>query len=198
MLDSHTEPISIEVGLREATLTTPHQGLSKTMLLNPINGEPLVDAFVVSYRSYQEAMAEKLRAALTRRGETWPSATSSTWTTRFVNGHWTPGIVRFWTCCGASSGRLVPMRRSLSHEAVYRGQEAGEGLARAGGCGDEDVAARPDERPAPALRRRGFPEARAEPRRDTGVKEIDRHDHTTRPVLRARPPRIRRWGGGPG
>ncbi len=37
------------------------------MLLNPINGRPLVDAFPVSCLSYREAMAEKLRAALTRR-----------------------------------------------------------------------------------------------------------------------------------
>jgi hypothetical protein len=37
------------------------------MLLNPVNGQPLVDAFVVSCLSYQETMAEKLRAALTRR-----------------------------------------------------------------------------------------------------------------------------------
>jgi len=67
LLDSHVEPIGIEVGLREPTLTTPHQGSSKTMLLNPVNGRPLVDAFPVSCLSYQEAMAEKLRAALTRR-----------------------------------------------------------------------------------------------------------------------------------
>lgn len=67
MLDSHVEPIGIEVGLREPTLTTPHRGSSKTMLLNPINGQPLVDVFPVSCLSYQEAMAEKLRAALCRR-----------------------------------------------------------------------------------------------------------------------------------
>ena len=67
LLDSHLEPIGIEVGLREPILTTPHQGSSKTMLLNPINERPLVGAFPVSSLSYQEAMAEKLRAALTRR-----------------------------------------------------------------------------------------------------------------------------------
>jgi Nucleotidyl transferase AbiEii toxin, Type IV TA system len=37
------------------------------MLLNPVNGRPLVDVFLVSCLSRQEAMAEKLRAALTRR-----------------------------------------------------------------------------------------------------------------------------------
>jgi hypothetical protein len=67
LLDSHVEPIGIEVGLREPTLTAPRQGLSKTMLLNPINGQPLVDALTVTCLSYQETMAEKLRAALTRR-----------------------------------------------------------------------------------------------------------------------------------
>lgn len=67
LLDSHLEPISIEVGLREPTLTDPHHGASKTMVLNPISGRPLVDAFTVSCLSYLETMAEKLRAALTRR-----------------------------------------------------------------------------------------------------------------------------------
>lgn len=67
LLDSHVEPISIEVGLRERTLASAHQGSSKTMLLNPIDGRPLVDVFLVSCLSYQETMAEKFRAALTRR-----------------------------------------------------------------------------------------------------------------------------------
>jgi len=67
LLDAHEEPLSIEVGLREPILTTGHRGASKTMLLNPISGQPLVDAFPVLCLSYQEAMAEKLRAALTRR-----------------------------------------------------------------------------------------------------------------------------------
>ncbi len=67
LLDSHVETIGIEVGLREPTLTTRHQGSSKTMVLNPINERPLVDAFSVSCLSYQETMAEKLRAALTRK-----------------------------------------------------------------------------------------------------------------------------------
>jgi len=67
LLDSHLEPIGIEVGMREPTLTTPQQGSAKTMLLNPINERPLVDAFPITCLPYQEAMAEKLRAALTRR-----------------------------------------------------------------------------------------------------------------------------------
>jgi len=36
-------------------------------VLNPANETPLVDAFPVSCLSHQETMAEKLRAALTRR-----------------------------------------------------------------------------------------------------------------------------------
>jgi hypothetical protein len=67
LLDSHLEPIGIEVGLREPTLTTPHRGPSKTLLINPLRGNPLVDAFPVLSFSFQETMAEKLRAALTRR-----------------------------------------------------------------------------------------------------------------------------------
>jgi predicted nucleotidyltransferase component of viral defense system len=67
LLDSHVEPIGIEVALREPILTAPHRGSSKTMLLNPVNGRPLIDAVPISCLSYQEALAEKLRAALTRR-----------------------------------------------------------------------------------------------------------------------------------
>jgi predicted nucleotidyltransferase component of viral defense system len=67
LLESRVEPIGVEVGLREPVLAAPQQAPSKTMLLNPVNGRPLVDIFLVSCLSHQEAMAEKLRAALTRR-----------------------------------------------------------------------------------------------------------------------------------
>ena len=53
--------------MREPTLTTPHRGPSKTLLISPLRGHPLVDDFTVPSLSFQEAMAEKLRAALTRR-----------------------------------------------------------------------------------------------------------------------------------
>jgi hypothetical protein len=66
-LDSRVEPIGLEVGLREPILTAPHRGLSNTMLVNPLSGKPLVVPFPVACLSYREAMAEKLRAALTRR-----------------------------------------------------------------------------------------------------------------------------------
>lgn len=67
LLESRVEPIGVEVGLREPTLVAPQQAPSNTMVLNPVNGRPLVDASFVSCLSFQEAMAEKLRAALTRR-----------------------------------------------------------------------------------------------------------------------------------
>ena len=42
-------------------------GMARTLLLDPISGRPMVPAFPVSCISREEAMAEKLRAALSRR-----------------------------------------------------------------------------------------------------------------------------------
>jgi len=67
LLDSGVEPISIEVGVREPNLMDAHEGSSKTALLNPIDGQALVEEYSVLCLSYSEAMAEKLRAALCRR-----------------------------------------------------------------------------------------------------------------------------------
>ena len=67
LLDSGVEPISIEVGVREPNLMDAHEGSSKTALLNPIDGQALVEEYSVPCLSYSEAMAEKLRAALCRR-----------------------------------------------------------------------------------------------------------------------------------
>jgi predicted nucleotidyltransferase component of viral defense system len=67
MLESRVEPIGIEVGLREPVLVAPRQASLNTMVLNPVDGRPLIDAFPVPCLSHPEAMAEKLRAALTRR-----------------------------------------------------------------------------------------------------------------------------------
>jgi len=66
LIDGHTEPVSIEVGVREPNLLDPYEGVSKTALLNPINGQALVEVYAVPCLSYSEAMAEKLRAALCR------------------------------------------------------------------------------------------------------------------------------------
>jgi hypothetical protein len=67
LLDSHLEPVHIEVGLREPLLDYSPKGMANTALLNPLNGRTLVDTFPVHCLSYREAMAEKLRAALCRR-----------------------------------------------------------------------------------------------------------------------------------
>lgn len=67
LLDAHLESINVEVGQREPNMTETQLGASKTALLNPINGQALVDPYPVRCLSYLEAMVEKLRAALCRR-----------------------------------------------------------------------------------------------------------------------------------
>jgi len=66
-IGGYLEPLSIEVGVREPNMTEGYEGASKTALLNPIDGQPLVDVYRVLSLSYAEAMAEKVRAALCRR-----------------------------------------------------------------------------------------------------------------------------------
>lgn len=66
LIDSRNEPVSIEVGVREPNMTDAHEGASKTALLDPVNGQALVEVYAVPCLSYPEAMAEKLRAALCR------------------------------------------------------------------------------------------------------------------------------------
>lgn len=67
LLDGHVESVSIEVSVREPTLREVHPGAATTLLLNPLSGERLVEGYTVVALSYPEAMAEKLRAALSRR-----------------------------------------------------------------------------------------------------------------------------------
>ena len=67
LLGRQAETIKIEVGLREPLLTPAIRGEARTLLLDPISGSPLVPAFPVPCLSRDEAMAEKLRAALSRR-----------------------------------------------------------------------------------------------------------------------------------
>lgn len=67
MLGPQEEPVEIEVGLREPLLTPAIRGEAQTLLLDPISGSPLVPALPVPCLSREEAMAEKLRAALSRR-----------------------------------------------------------------------------------------------------------------------------------
>jgi predicted nucleotidyltransferase component of viral defense system len=66
-ISNQTETIQIEVSLREPLMTAPIAGAAKTILMNPISGNPSVSPVFVRCISKIEAMAEKFRAALTRR-----------------------------------------------------------------------------------------------------------------------------------
>ena len=68
VLGPHEETIKIEVALREHLLEPPINGEVQTLLLNPISDSPMIPPFSLACLSQQEAMAEKLRAALSRRG----------------------------------------------------------------------------------------------------------------------------------
>jgi len=67
LFSDQQESIKIEVGLREPLLTSKVRAQAHTLLLNPMVNAPMVPAIQVSCLSREEAMAEKLRAALTRR-----------------------------------------------------------------------------------------------------------------------------------
>lgn len=66
-LDRHEETIKIEISLREPLLTPTVIGAARTILLDPVSGAPMVPAVPVRCISKTEAIAEKFRAALTRR-----------------------------------------------------------------------------------------------------------------------------------
>lgn len=61
------EYLKIEVGLREQVLQPPQRLPARTLLTNPHTGEPVLAPFNVQTLTRQEAFAEKVRAALTRR-----------------------------------------------------------------------------------------------------------------------------------
>jgi len=65
-LTEETARIKIEVGLREMPLMPPVQMKARTLLINPFTRKPLVPDIDLTTLSMQEAIAEKLRAALTR------------------------------------------------------------------------------------------------------------------------------------
>jgi predicted nucleotidyltransferase component of viral defense system len=65
-LSEEPSRIKIEVGLRETTLMPPLQMKARTLLLNPFTRKPLVSDIAVITLTMEEAIAEKLRAALTR------------------------------------------------------------------------------------------------------------------------------------
>lgn len=66
LLSDEPGRIKIEVGLRETTLLPAVQMQAKTLLLNPFTRKSLVSDIDVITLSMVEAIAEKLRAALTR------------------------------------------------------------------------------------------------------------------------------------
>jgi predicted nucleotidyltransferase component of viral defense system len=67
LLGTDRETIKIEVSLREPLLTTTVVADAHTLLLDPIRGREIVQSVPLLCISLIEAMAEKIRAALTRR-----------------------------------------------------------------------------------------------------------------------------------
>ncbi|MDF0645393.1 MAG: nucleotidyl transferase AbiEii/AbiGii toxin family protein [Nitrospira sp.] len=61
------ETIKIEISLRELLVEQPGQSHAATILRNPLTGEPLVPPIRFACIAKREALAEKFRAALTRR-----------------------------------------------------------------------------------------------------------------------------------
>ncbi len=62
------EKIQIEIGLREPLLSPSETRMASTIVINPFSGQPLLPNYTISAMALQEAYAEKVRAALTRRG----------------------------------------------------------------------------------------------------------------------------------
>lgn len=67
LLGTQEEIIRIEVGLREPLLTRAVTRPARTLLLDPISGSTLAPVVPLACLSRREAIAEKLRAALSRR-----------------------------------------------------------------------------------------------------------------------------------
>lgn len=66
-LGRQEDTIKIEISLREPLLTPTITAVARTILLDPVSNTPLVPAVPVRCISKKEAIAEKFRAALTRR-----------------------------------------------------------------------------------------------------------------------------------
>lgn len=64
---SRPDSIKIEVALREPLLTPVLAGVAQTLLLDPVTGGILVPGVAIPCISWLEAMAEKFRAAMSRR-----------------------------------------------------------------------------------------------------------------------------------
>jgi len=66
-VDGRSETIKLEVGLREPLLRDSTKGMAKTLLQNATNSQTAVNPYELQCLSLVEAMAEKSRAALSRR-----------------------------------------------------------------------------------------------------------------------------------
>lgn len=67
LLGREKETIKIEVSLREPLLMPAVEGSARTLLLDPVTGKPLVPPVSMRCIAKTEALAEKFRAALSRR-----------------------------------------------------------------------------------------------------------------------------------
>ena len=61
------ERIKVEIGIREPLLLSSVTGETRTIVVNPFSGRPLLPVFTVHAIDMKEAYAEKVRAALTRK-----------------------------------------------------------------------------------------------------------------------------------
>jgi predicted nucleotidyltransferase component of viral defense system len=61
------ESIKVEVSVREPIVEPVRRLPARTLLIDPFRGKPVIDSVAVAAISRQEAYAEKLRAALSRR-----------------------------------------------------------------------------------------------------------------------------------
>ena len=67
LLNRQEEKLKIEIGLREPLLTPSIVGSAQTLLRDPVSGQAMVPAVKVMTIAKLEALAEKIRAALSRR-----------------------------------------------------------------------------------------------------------------------------------
>ena len=67
LVGNQTETIKIEVSLREPLLASAINGAARTILRSPLNDNPMVAPVSVRCIDKIEALAEKFRAALSRR-----------------------------------------------------------------------------------------------------------------------------------
>jgi len=66
-ITGQSESILIEISVREPLIMPAVTSLAKTLLLNPVNGQAAVSDLTLNCICLAEAMAEKLRAAMSRR-----------------------------------------------------------------------------------------------------------------------------------